>query len=330
MFFLSVSAVIVFSLSTKTPQRVVHTPASSPRSIMLGMWTQGFFDAQTKTLHPKKLEELETQIDKKVSIAHYYRGWESLSDPTLLQEFSVIRTHGWTPMLNVNPYFFSKCPPTALPLYQAIAHGDCDSFLKKAAANLAHNSQPVYLLFAWEMTNKELPWSIKYSGSTAEDFVMAWRHMHTIFTAGKVKNVLWVFCPNITDSTSIAYKDIYPGDAFVDWVGLDGYNYGTTQSWSQWSSFRGTFTSSYHELTTVAPNKPLMIAEVNTTDKGGDKAQWYKDMLLEELPDTFPHIKAVVFFNEDKTATEGVNWKIDVSNSSLQGFTEGIRSPLYK
>jgi hypothetical protein len=52
--------------------------------------------------------------------------------------------------------------------------------------------------------------------------------------------------------------------------------------------------------------------------------------LLEELPDTFPHIKAVVFFNEDKTATEGVNWKIDVSNSSLQGFTEGIRSPLYK
>ncbi len=304
--------------------------AAPQRRIMFGAWTEGLYDAKTKKLHPEKLVEFEKLIDKKVAIAHYYRGWESFTDPNLITEFEILQERGWMPMLNTNPYYFSECPPTELPLYKAIAEGKCDAFLHKAGKNLSKVKKPFYLVFAWEMNNKDLEWSLAYSGSSPQDFVAAWRRVHTIFRQEKANNIVWVFCPNTQDNTSVSYSDIYPGDAFVDWTGIDGYNWGTTQSWSQWSSFSGTFTSSYDHLVRIAPDKPMMLAEVNTTDKGGNKGEWYQDMFTKQVPYNFPQIKAVVVYNEDRSKKEKVNWKIDVTKESLEAFISAIHTKFYQ
>lgn len=304
-----------------------HAPQ---RHILFGAWTQGLYDAKTQKLHPEKLQSFEKLIDKKVAIAHYYRGWESFTDPHLLTEFQTLENNGWTPMLDANPYYFSKCPATKLPLYRAIAEGKCDKFLHDAGKNLSKIKKPFYLLFAWEMNNKDLEWSVTYSGSSPQDFVKAWRHIHTIFAEEKATNIQWVFCPNTQDQTSVSYDKIYPGDKYVDWVGLDGYNWGTSQSWSQWSSFAGVFTSSYQHLVRIAPDKPMMIAEVNTTDQGGDKGEWYNDMLTVQIPSNFPQIKAVVMYNEDRTKQEKVNWRVDVNKESLNDFISAIHTEFYQ
>lgn len=300
------------------------------RQIEFGAWTEELYDANTQKLNPEKLQEFEKLIDRKVSIAHFYRGWEALSDPGLLDEFEVLGSNGWKPMLNVNPYYFSKCPASDLPLYKAIAQGNCDAFLRESGKNLSQVKKPFYLLFAWEMNNKDVPWSIEYTRSNPEDFVTAWRHIHDIFEKENANNIIWVFCPNTKDNTSISYNKVYPGDRYVDWLGLDGYNWGTTQPWSYWSSFSGVFTSSYRQLVSLAPNKPIIIAEVNTTDQGGDKAAWYQDMFEKEIPYDFPHIKAVVIYNEDRTAQENVNWRVDVTQESLKGFISGVKLKFYK
>jgi hypothetical protein len=311
---------VLYSVYSALPQR----------SIVLGAWTEDLYDAPTQKLQPEKLLEFESAIDRKVTIAHYYRGWESLIDPYILTEFEILRSNGWQPMINVNPYYFSECPASDLPLYKAIAEGQCDAFLHKAGKNLSNIKDPFYLLFAWEMNNKDLEWSVVATGSSGQDFVMAWQRIHTIFEEEGATNVIWVFCPNTGDKTSISYKDIYPGDEYVDWTGIDGYNWGTTQSWSQWSSFSGVFTSSYRNMTAIAPDKPMMIAEVNTTDQGGDKGAWYKDMFLEEIPYKFPQIKAVIIYNEDRTAQEKVNWKVDINKNSLDAFKDSVDSKFYK
>lgn len=320
---------IVVLIQTLFEVNKVNQHTVNQRHITLGAWTQGLFDAKKKQLHPEKLVEFQKLIKKNVSIAHYYRGWESLSDPKLIQEFATLRSHGWEPMLNVNPYYYSECPPTELPLYQAIAQGKCDAFLHKAGKNLSKVNQPFFLLFAWEMNNKDLEWSIPYSGGTPSDFVAAWRHIHTIFKEEHANNVVWVFCPNVPDVSDLSYQSLYPGDNFVDWVGLDGYNWGTTQSWSQWASFSGVFTSSYNTITKIAPTKPVMIAEVNTTDQGGDKAAWYTQTFTQEIPNNFPKIDAVVIFNEDKSKEESVNWKVDVTSQTLAAFIQAIHTPWY-
>jgi len=298
------------------------------RHITLGAWTQDLFDAKTQKLHPEKLTQFEQMIQKKVSIAHYYIGWEALADPKLIKQFQTLRSNGWEPMLNVNPYYFSQCPASSVPLYKAIAEGKCDKFLHQAGKNLSKVPQPFYLVFAWEMNNPENEWSVVHTGSTSQDFVAAWRHIHTIFQQEKATNVLWVFCPNVPDISETPYTKLYPGSQYVDWIGLDGYNWGTTQSWSQWASFAGVFTSSYNKITHIAPTKPLVIAEVNTTNQGGDKGEWYKDAFAQAIPYEFPKIKAVVIFNEDRK-NENVNWKVDISKNSLNSFISAIHTKFY-
>jgi hypothetical protein len=300
------------------------------RHIALGVWTQGFYDAPNQQLHPEKLLQFESMIDRKVAIAHYYKGWEHLTDPHLLTEFQTLRSNGWQPMINVNPYYFSACPASEKPLYKAIAQGQCDAFLHSAGQNLSHTKEPFFFLFAWEMNNKDLEWSIHYTRSSGQDFIAAWRHMHDIFEEEHATNVIWVFAPNTQDKTSIAYKDIYPGADYIDWTGIDGYNWGTTQSWSSWSDFKGIFTPSYRQLVQLAPDKPMMISEVNTTDQGGNKAAWYQDMFINQLPYNFPKIKAIVIYDEDRSKQEGVNWKVNANEQSLNAFKAGVHTQFYK
>jgi hypothetical protein len=75
------SLAVVFVLLT-----TLHAPAQQ-RHITLGAWTQNLFDAKTQQLHPEKLTHFEQMVQKKLSIAHYYIGWEALTSPKLLIQF---------------------------------------------------------------------------------------------------------------------------------------------------------------------------------------------------------------------------------------------------
>lgn len=306
--------------------QVKGAKTQNSKPIYLGFWTEGFWDKTANTLHPEVLKALEIKIGKQAAIAHYYRGWEELNTANLLSELLTISQNGWRPMVSANPYFFNECPANGQPLYKAIAQGNCDQFLKEVGQNLKKFAKPMFLRFAWEMNIPSMEWEIARTGSSNEDFISAWRHIHDIIYKEGATNVLWVFAPDVGNTL---YRNIYPGDAYVDWTALDGYNWGTTQPWSKWQSFSQVFQSAYKEITKIAPNKPLMLSEVNTTDVGGDKAKWYEDMLITQIPANFPKIGAIVFYNEDRQATEKVNWKIDVSNFTLASFRKGVNSPWY-
>ena len=82
---------------------------------------------------------------------------------------------------------------------------------------------------------------------------------------------------------------LYPGDAYVDWTGLDGYNWGTNPAKPRgWRSFDQLFRRTYHEIVgAIAPSKPMMIGEIGSTEHGGSKANWIRDALAAvptELP----------------------------------------------
>ncbi len=79
--------------------------------------------------------------------------------------------------------------------------------------------------FNWEMNGRWFPWSEGVNGNKSGEYVTAWRHVHDIFTAVGANKVTWVWCPNI-DPNRI-FLDLasqYPGDEYVDWTCLDGYN----------------------------------------------------------------------------------------------------------
>jgi len=181
------------------------------------------------------------------------------------------------------------------------------------------------------MNGNWFPWSEGVNGNKSGEFVAAWRHVHDVFTAVGATNATWVWCPNVNWYGSFEnFKGVsgqYPGDAYVDWTGLDGYNWGTNPSRSgQWQTFNQLYRSSYRYLTeTVAPNKPLMIGEVASSEYGGSKATWIKEMLAQ-VPTEYPKIRALLWFDKYDSS---MDWPIETSSTAASAFAQGISNPVY-
>jgi hypothetical protein len=209
----------------------------------------------------------------------------------------------------------------------AIASGNYDSSITAWAQAAKSFGHPFFLVLDEEMNGTWYPYSPGQNGNTAASFVAAWRHMHDIFTSVGATNVTWVWCPNVDiDGVYTPFSQMYPGDAYVDWTGLNGYNWGG----SQWMSFSQVFASSYANLLQIAPSKPIMIGETASAEDGGSKASWITDALGVQLPQKFPQIKAVLWFNwrvyEKSTWWP---WEIESSASSQQAFANAISSSYY-
>ena len=177
--------------------------------------------------------------------------------------------------------------------------------------------------FNWEMNGDWFPWSEGVNGNRRGQFVAAWRHVHDIFTSVGASNATWVWCPNIDRDRKL--RGLYPGDRYVDWTCLDGYNWGTRWSWASWKSFRGVYEKSYAAVRKLAPHKPMMFGETASTDIGGSKAAWIKEM-FSSLAKWFPKVRALIWFEVND---RGTHWPIESSSSALRSFARGIRNPIF-
>jgi beta-mannanase len=108
------------------------------------------------------------------------------------------------------------------------------------------------------MNGDWFPWDEGVNGNTPGQFVQAWRHVHDIASAVGATNVTWVWCPNVTPINNLG--EFYPGDAYVDWTCLDGYNWGTDPNGHLigWQTFDQIYHSAYQAVLAIAPSKPLM------------------------------------------------------------------------
>jgi len=215
--------------------------------------------------------------------------------------------------------------------------GYFDAFITNWATAAKAWGKPFFLRFNWEMNgNWQFPWSSQLNGNTPADYVKAWRHVRDIFTRVGANNVTWVWSPNISTWNTVPLSQVYPGNAYVDWVALDGYNWAGYQS-MPWLNFGQIYAgdtrvvsnskNSLAEIAAVAPGKPLMIAEfasVEAGDGGTAKANWITNALL--VIGNNPNIKAIVWFNH---TDGGMTWPIESSTASMNAFATAISNPLF-
>lgn len=147
------------------------------------------------------------------------------------------------------------------------------------------------------MNGNWYPWSGVKIGR--DKYTAIYRYVKGIFDEERAGNVRWVFSINAEDvplenNNFLLY---YPGDRYVDYVGIDGYNWGDSRDWSRWMSFREIFEGRYSEIT-ASLNKPVLISEFSSAGSGGDKAQWIREAMSDIK--LMRKIKAFVLFNMDK------------------------------
>lgn len=224
-----------------------------------------------------------------------------------------------------------------------IAAGAQDAYIQQYAADVKKWGGPVMIRFAHEMNGKWYPWGVgfdapgvRHNGNTPYAYTAMWRHVWKIFDAAGATNVFWVWAPNIfnpnlpLDQQRADYAALYPGDAYVDWIGLDGYNDGVKSSWK---SFPELFDASYHAITALT-HKPLMIAEFAASEKGAppgtSKAAWITQTLMTDIPRRYPRIQLVNWFNRDKSKQGETDWRFNSSPAALAAYAAAVNSPLYQ
>jgi beta-mannanase len=239
-----------------------------------------------------------------------------------------IRAHGSIPVLS----WSSQSIPSSLnePDFQLsdLISGRYDEFIREFATEAKEWGHPFFLRFNWEMNGNWFPWSEGVNGNGAGEYVTAWRHVHDIFTSVGAANVSWVWCPFVDPGGSLqSLESLYPGDAYVDWTGLDGYNWGTNPASPRgWKSFDQLFSRSYEAITEgLAPSKPMMLGEVGSSEHGGSKPQWIEDA-LEGIPSEFPQMRAMLWFDK---FDDNMDWPIETSAAATSAFAEAIQEPSY-
>jgi hypothetical protein len=313
---------------------IVRNVAPSRQSVYWGAWINGdHYGLEDAPWSREALDLFESHAGKKMSILHWGQSWQRCRQTCAYQDFEdqiryydSVRSQGYIPLID-----WASWDPTIVPQYNqpqvslaSIINGEHDAYIYRWATQAKSWGKPFFLRFNWEMNGDWFPWSEKRNGNSQGQFVAAWRHVHDIFTEVGAHNVTWVWCPNALHPKGIPLDRLYPGDAYVDWTCIDGYNWGTHPSKpDRWKSFNETFKETYDALLYMAPGKPIMIAEVASSEVGGSKANWITDALTAQLPDTFPGVKALVWFNWN---VEGMDWSIESSDEAQQAFASGIAS----
>ncbi|MDR2296492.1 MAG: hypothetical protein LBD95_06795, partial [Clostridiales Family XIII bacterium] len=225
------------------------------------------------------LNEYEALIDHSFPIVLNYSSFENTyKHSNLKQRLDNAHKNGRTLELTLQTVA-TQYPGESNMVY-AILNGAYDEFLRDYAETVAAFEHPVLFRLGNEMNGDWCP----YAGyNTARDpwiFVAFYRYVHGFFERAGARNVIWIWNPNGKSFPDFTWNDAlmyYPGDEYVDVVGLTAYNTGDYYPGEVWKSFAELYDNIYYNYLEKY-DKPLMITEFASAISGGDKDAWVADM----------------------------------------------------
>ena len=293
-----------------------------PDTILLGVYDN----------HYKKSFEhilmLEDSIQTSFPFIQLYTAWGDKMDERFPKKYAkAINSLGSTPFLTWEPWLNDfdreehELPPKEDPNkngLQDIVNGDYDFYIDKWAADLKDFGKIVFIRFGHEMNDPyRYPWGPQ--NNKPEDYIAAWQHVVSRFREQGVKNAVWVWSPH---PAYYKYGEYYPGNEYVDWVGVGALNYGTVALWSKWWDFDIIFGDYYDWLASF--KKPLLVTEFGSLAVGGNRAEWYANA-LDSLPEKYPDLKAIIFYNnnnDNTTLSKTLDWSLNNDSLSSKAVRE--------
>jgi len=151
------------------------------------------------------------------------------------------------------------------------------------------------------MNGNWYPWSLN---STPTDYILSWRHIYNIFSNKSIDStrLQWIWSVNHIDFGRYTAENYWIGDSYVDWIGVDGYNFGIYNG-HPWSWPNDVLDNMIERLHKISSTKPIAINEYGTSSlrqKGISDVQ-SKTEWLNQFCDYINNsdIKIASYFNED-------------------------------
>jgi beta-mannanase len=304
---LTVALLAALTLSAKALAPTAAPSRPGPAGAMLGAYVRpsgswSGTDERTAVL------QLEAKLGRKLAIDHTYVPWGQ-PPSAWLGRAAWDLSSGRVPLIT-----FGAGGDT-----REVARGLHDDYLRSVAEGLRSLGKPVLLRYA------PAPDVVADQGwvHSGGDYVAAWRHVHQLLAGAPAA---WVWAPTASAFAGAhgGVEQYWPGDAYVDWIAADGYNWFGCQpaSWRQ----LGTIFRAFYAWGT-GRGKPLMISATASTENAGDamaKARWFDDA-LGTLQTAMPNVKAFVYHNSN--SGPGCDWRAESTAASLEGFRRLANDP---
>ena len=224
--------------------------------------------------------------------------------------------------------FIPNPDDTPMTINQEIAAGDHDELLARWATALADwamvpdgPDRRVYLNLAPEMNGDWVPWSPALGEDDEDDFVAMWHRVHDIVmrTGLGAEHVQWIWAID-TDNMGVDREALYPGDDYVDWIGLHGYNW---VEWNGWQTPQEVYGESIEVLRSIA-EKPLAITEFGCSSavNGDDHDPARKDAWITDAYEYFRSVdvRMALWFNLTKETDWAVfDAEVGVETATVDG-----------
>ncbi|MFI8522533.1 glycoside hydrolase family 26 protein [Streptomyces sp. NPDC085481] len=212
--------------------------------------------------------------------------------------------------------------------WRNIASGKYDaSVIDPQARRLKAYGKRVFFSF-----DQETDMRTREGAGSPEEFVAAYRHLHERFERLGVDNVVWVWTVSgyLGNGNADRMRALYPGDAYVDWIGMDQYNYYLCHRSPTWLDFAASQRPAYEWIRTrVSADKPVMLAEFATAPDPRDparKREWYAEIPRVAASD-LPGVRAYVHWNR-AVPGPGCDLTVD-SGPGLEGYRTAGRAPYF-
>lgn len=237
--------------------------------------------------NPSGLAEFETSVGHKADIFLWY---QSISEDLEVATLGPIAQGGRTIQLAWEPWNYGARDLVNQPAYQLrdITAGNWDADIHRWARQVKAFGYPVIFRPMCEMNGDWTSWSGTVNGNVPSDYVPAWRHVHDIFVQEGATNAMFLWSPNVEGDLATAtdtFNKYYPGDAYVDYVGMDGYNWGRMYTTPEWTSFWQPFTEVFrysYDAFTARTSKPQLSLTGKTSYWAG-----YADFVARKLSVTY-------------------------------------------
>lgn len=297
-------------MATLAPVVTVPPVAASTGSALLGVYygNQGW--------NMTEVQALEAWQAKRDALLNLFTNWDTSSHTIsnlFGQQLPAIWADHNVPMITWEPFTGANTPANIDDLILA---GTYDGYIKTWAGKLraflagpdgvygTSDDRRAYLRFAHEANGNWYPWAPAGGSSSATTYVQMWQHVHALFDKAGLDtgHLQWVWAVNNTDVGGVTAEAVYP-TGLVNWVAVDGYNWGVSQSWSAWQSPDQVFSNMIGRVEGLAPGLPVAITEAassSDTTAGTDvslKSQWIGAFYGYALSQG---IGMICWFNEDK------------------------------
>ena len=295
--------------------------------------TWGLFEPSVSGQSIRGLLDVQKELSHRFDIVLCYSNiYEDYTENNIYNTLSRLWENGSVVELTLQTQLYD--PLSQNNTVYDVLDGKYDDFLHAYAADVARFGHPVLFRPFNEMNGDWCNYSAYWTARDCSTYVELYRYIYSIFEEeGANKNTLWVWNPNEKSFPAFAWNNAdnyYPGDEYVDIVGLTGYNTGDYYDGETWRSFNEIYDPIYAQM---APQyeQPLMITEFACSSYGGDKAAWVEDM-FEQL-EHYPRIKAAVWWDSADKDTDGNiarAYYIDNDKGALKVFKKHLAQDDYK